>query len=133
MQALSKADCNCNCYILVLLLNVLAKDSYYKKERWHSSKSERSLYSPAVKVNVCNTILIKGWRLNAILCFKYTIKFRIVSNLPNPFRVVTRNPMRGYSGYNHKASSHNLYLPILYPRNSGLEVPRWFLYYYLCS
>jgi hypothetical protein len=53
-----------------ILRNVLAKDfSIYKKKMAFLETGEIS-YSPVVKVNVCNTILlIKGWRMNAILYY----------------------------------------------------------------
>jgi hypothetical protein len=47
---------------------VLAKDSSFKKRKMALSETGEISYSPVVKVNVCNTILlIKGWRMNAIL------------------------------------------------------------------
>jgi len=120
-------------YVCVMCLTAQGRLINSKRKMAFSETWEIS-YSPAVKVNAAiQSCLINDWRLNAILCYKNTIKFQIVLNLPNPFRATTRNPERGYSGCNHKASSHNLYHPTAFPRNSGLVVHRSSPYYYLCS
>ena len=97
--------------------------SVIKKGRWHSQKPGRLLISLADIKSKCLIVkpdLIKD-RDECHLMLKYTVKSRIVLNLPSPYQVKTRNPVPGCLIRTHKGAIHNLCHPIPSPMNYGLE------------